>query len=112
VNLKSGTSSVKLPKPLRIFWFLNIALTGLCVVIMRGEKYILHRKFPYTTPFIFFQHWVDLLCFIPRFRHIHHLDFFSEASSCSFRFMYPAPVALLYESFYVTGWHPVRLFFS
>ena len=110
MNLSVGRLYIKLPKPLRIFWLVNIALTGLCVAIMHRERQ-LHRQEPYTSPFIPFHHFIDLVCFISRFQHVHRLDFFSEATSFGQRFMYPAPVALLYESFYASGWHLVRLFF-
>lgn len=77
---------------------------------MRGDKYLLHGHYPYTSPFNPFRHWVDFIAFHPRFQHFHHLDFFSTAPSFNLTFMYPAPAALLYEAFYITHWHSTALF--
>ena len=105
-------AAVTLPRPLRAFWILNVLLTGTCAAIMATNRFLLHKAPPYTSPFIHFYHWIDLLLFVPRFQHFHQLDFFSEAPSFSWRFMYPAPVALLYEGFYFSHWHTVWIFFA
>ena len=105
-------AAVTLPRPLRAFWILNVLLTGTCAAIMATNRFLLHKAPPYTSPFIHFYHWIDLLLFVPRFQHFHQLDFFSEAPAFSYRFMYPAPVALLYEGFYFSHWHTVWIFFA
>jgi hypothetical protein len=99
-----------LPKPVRIFWFLNIFLSLSCAAIMAGDKYLLHGRYPYTWPFIPFHGFLDFLCFNFRFQHFHHLDFFSDARVYGLKFMYPAPVALLYEGFYAIHWHSLTIF--
>ena len=104
--------SIALPRPLRLFWFLNIFLGVLCVAIMRGGKHLFHWGYPYNYPFIPFFYWPDFLYFLPRFQHFHQLDFFSTAPEFGLRFMYPAPVALLYQVFYLTGAHSLRVFFA
>jgi hypothetical protein len=109
---KTAAAAAMLPRPLRVFWILNVFLTGTCAAIMATNRFLLHKGPPYRSPFIPFQHWIDLLLFAPRFQHFHQLDFFSEAPSSSFRFMYPAPVALLYEGFYFFHWHTVWIFFA
>jgi hypothetical protein len=101
--------TLRLPIPLRIFLFLSIALDGVCVAMMEAWKHLLHRGYPYTSPFIPFHHFNDLIIFLPRFQYIHGPDFFSEAVPLGAPFTYPAPAALLYGFFYV--WHPVALFF-
>ena len=106
------SENLPLPRPLRIFWALNIFLGVLCVVIMRGGKYLLHWGYPYNYPFIPFLHWPDFLFFFARFKHFHQLDFFSTAPEFGLRFMYPAPVAVLYQGFYLTGPHSLRVFFA
>lgn len=101
-----------LPQPVRLFWALNIFLSALCLVIMRGGKYLFHWRYPYTFPFINFLYWIDLLCFRPRFNFLHSAAFFSSSPLLGTRFMYPAPVALLYEAFYLAGPATVALFLS
>ncbi|HEV2619016.1 MAG TPA: glycosyltransferase family 87 protein [Acidobacteriaceae bacterium] len=99
-----------LPKPLRVFLALSVALNGLCVAIMEGQKHLLHRGFPYSFPFLSAPGFVDLLVFRPRFQHIHQLDFFAGAPNVSDRFLYPAPDTFLYAFFYMGGRHVIALF--
>lgn len=110
MNSRSGPAQATLPQPLRFFWIVNVALSLSCAIIMRASKYLLHLRYPYTSPFNPFRHWVDFTAFHPRFEHFHHLDFFSTAPSFNLTFMYPAPEALLYEIFYLPGWHSTALF--
>jgi hypothetical protein len=99
-----------LPKPVRVFWLLNVLLSLSCAAIMAGDKFLLHGHYPRTWPFIPFYGFLDFLCFNFRFQHFHHLDFFSDARAYGLKFMYPAPVALLYESFYAIHWHSLTIF--
>lgn len=63
---------------------------------------------PYRSP-LFDEHFPDLLLFRDRFRLFHSTGFFTYQSS--YPVMYPAPVAVVYEAFYlVAGNHPVWLF--
>lgn len=101
-----------LPRPVRVFWALNIFLSALCLVIMRGGAYLLHWNYPYTFPFINFLYWIDLLCFRPRFNFLHSAAFFSTSPLLGTRFMYPAPMALLYGAFYLAGPATVAFFLS
>lgn len=103
---------MKLPKPVLVFWALNVALSLLCAAIMYGDRYLLHGEYPYTSPFIPFNGWIDFLCFNSRFHHFHRLDFFTDARPYGLTFMYPAPVALLYEGFYAIRWHSLTIFLA
>jgi hypothetical protein len=108
----SPTTPISLPQPLRLFWSLTLGLSLLCVAVMTGEKYLLHRAYPYTFPFIKFQRWPDFFCFNFRFRHFHSAGFFSTSPRLGTTFMYPAPAALLYEGFYSIHRHSLFFFFA
>ncbi len=109
---KTAAAAVALPRPLRVFWILNVFLMATCAAIMATNRFLLHKAPPYTSPFFPQSDWNDLLCFATRFQYFHRLDFFSEALPHGHRFMYPAPVALLYEGFYFSHWHTVWIFFA
>jgi hypothetical protein len=102
---------MKLPLPVRIFLTLSIVLDSLCLAVMEVQKYVFHRGFPYSSQFVSPPRFYDLTSFTARFQHFHQLDFFSQAPSFGEHFLYPAPDALLYEIFYASGWHIIRLFF-
>jgi hypothetical protein len=107
----SGSRTLaSLPFPVRIFWALNVFLSFLCGVIMLGNRYLLHLPYPYNFPALPFRHWIDFWCFQIRFQHFHQLDVFSTSPELSFRFMYPAPMALLYEGFYSFGRYSLVVF--
>jgi hypothetical protein len=101
-----------LPKTLRVFWGLSVLLSVLCVGVMGANHFLFHRGFPYTWPFIPFYRCVDFWCFQVRFTHFHRLDVFSTSPAFSFRYMYPAPMGLLYEGFYLTGRHSLIVFLA
>ncbi len=65
---------------------------------------------PYRSP-LFDEHFPDLLLFRDRFRLFHSTGFFTFQSIHPV--MYPAPVAVVYEVFYLlAGNHPVWLFLA
>jgi hypothetical protein len=110
LSLEAARSSVTLPQPLRSFWRLNVVLSVACGLIMLGAKFLLHAQYPYTWPFIPFYGWIDFVCFKQQFHYFHHLNFFDYVGQYDLHFMYPAPVALLYEGFYALHWHSLSIF--
>lgn len=94
-----------LPKPIRVFWKLNIALALLCGLGIAFNILVRHRGYPYNWPFLKFNHFVDFYDFRMRFTHYHKTDFFSATDMTVFS--YPPPLGVVYALFYIprTGAH-------
>lgn len=104
--------SAPLPEAVRGFWVLSAGLTVLCAVVMFFNSHVLHLGYPYNLPFVhrlFAEQ--DFLCFYERFDHLHTLEFLGGLPKAE-RYMYPAPMVLLYKPFYMMGRHSLRLFFG
>lgn len=95
----------EIPRPVRIFWTLNVGLTLLCALWLAFNVFVRHRGYPYNSPFLRFNHFIDFYDFRMRFTHYHKTDFFSATDMTVFS--YPPPVGMLYELFYLprTGAH-------
>ncbi len=74
------------------------------------SKHMLHLHLPYTYPFLPFTNWSDFNIFRVRFSHFHHPEFFSTDPSFLTPYEYPAPDALIYKLFYMTGSHSTVIF--
>ncbi len=99
---------IALPRPVRLFWICSAFLVILCIGFELFCHFGLHKHYPYDWPLIPFYRFNDFMCFKLRFQHFHRLDVFSP--DLSVRFMYPAPVSLLYEGFYMLGTHSLIKF--
>lgn len=100
--------TAELPKPVRLFWGLNVFLSLFCLAIELGDRYLFLGRYPYTSPVIPFDRWVDFLCFDARFAHFHSATFFSPALGVAFA--YPPPMALFYKAFYLPPHHHLPIF--
>lgn len=103
-------SQAGFPAPVRKFWILNVALVVLCVIWIALNVYVRHRGYPYNTPFLQFDHFIDFYDFRVRFTHYHQLDFFSTDGKRGSIFSYPPPAGLLYAFFYLPKDHAHALF--
>lgn len=103
-------TSIALPRPVRVFWWLSAIISIVCLLVMVYNKLVLHLHAPYVTPFFPFNGYCDLLDFKRRFSHYHQLDFFSTAKTRGTVFSYPAPVGLLYEMFFLWPAHAHLLY--
>ena len=106
----------ELPQELKLFLKISAVLWGICLACELFCRFLLHApsgmtrgNFPYTWPVLWFNHWRDFWCWIPRFSHLHTLRFFSPKASLDQPFTYPPAMALLFEGFYVCP-HPIRCF--
>lgn len=108
LTLRTQESGNRWPRPLRLFWAMNVILGIVCLGFEAVWRHEYHLGQPYNSPVLTFYHWTDLLRFQSRFVYLHTPLFFTK--QYEYLFMYPAPVALLYEAFYLTG-HPVLAFF-
>ena len=100
------------PRELQAFTVLHLVLTVVCLGAEALCASVWRLSYPYTFPVLFFQDWIDLFCFRPRFSALHQAAFFSDTPALGLHFMYPAPIALLYGSFYAAGPHTLALFLS
>ncbi len=101
--------STPLPRPVRIFWAINFtlgAISFLTYIIAQRYNY----PYPCNFPFLPFKQWIDFRLFRAAFQHFHQLDFFTNAPRVGDPFMYPAPVAMLYQAFYLIGPHGLLAF--
>ncbi len=96
-----------LPPELRSFLRISITLAILCFACELSLHYFfgipssIHRgNIAYTWPTLWWNDWRDFTCWMPRFRHMHTMDFFSTDPDLDQLFMYPAPGALLFKAFY------------
>ena len=105
-NLRRITA--ELPKPVRIFWALNVFLSLSCLAIMLCDKYLLHGSYPYTFPTLPFDNFDDFVCFDDRFKHFHNEMFFSPRFGVPFA--YPAPMTLFYKVFDLRPHHHLSIF--
>lgn len=106
----TDSGEFRLSTEIRMFYRIVLLLTLICAVCECFCYFVQHRHAPYTWPFIPFYDNVDIRCYISRFHHFHHLDFFSSDPRLGSGFGYPAPGAVLYEIFYLTA-HPIVSFF-
>lgn len=104
----SKTPQSRMPKAIRAFWALNVCLGAFSLIWTYVSTHIRHVHDPYTFPFSLYG-FSDLLRFAGRFQHLHSREFFAVGDP-ALNFMYPAPVALLYEGFYLTH-HALWAFF-
>ena len=100
--------AAELPKPVRLFWGLNVILSLFCLAIELGDRYLLHGSYPYTFPTLPFDNFGDFVCFDDRFKHFHSPEFFSPTLGTPFA--YPAPMALFYKAFYLPPHHHLPIF--
>jgi hypothetical protein len=94
-----------LPRPLKIFWKINVVLVLVCAAIIALNHYVWHlgqgvHWQPYTSPFLPWGHFVDFWAFHDRFDHYHTLEFYSTTGGSVFS--YPAPLSLVYELFFLS----------
>src|ERR1035437_10130218 len=88
-----------MPRPLKVFWWINASLALLSAVVVVVNRYILHWGEPYNSPFLPFHHFCDFWAFHDRFDHCHTLDFYSTTGGSVFS--YPAPLSLVYAFFFL-----------
>ena len=100
--------TAELPKPVRLFWGLNVFLSLFCLALEFGDRYLLHGSYPYTWPVLPFNRWIDFLCFDDRFARFHSAEFFLPELGVPFA--YPAPMALVYKAFYLPPHHHLPIF--
>ena len=101
-------TGVPLPVELYRFAWALVILMSACFVVNLFSRRFLHLHFePFATPF-FSDYFPDFINFVPRFKYFHTLTFFTYSSKTPF--MYPAPVAVVYELFYLVPAHPLRFF--
>jgi len=84
---------------LMIFIKVSLLLFFACGVVEEFCKHVLHLGWPYDYPLLVpNQTFWDLTLYQYRFNFFHHPQFFQ--TNPYFPFMYPAPVAVLYDVFY------------
>ena len=96
-----------LPRELKVFWSLTMSLVAGCLAAEAVSKTLLHLSGIYTWPFLVFRHWWDFRTFQLRFVYFHQLRFFSFDPQLGMHFMYLAPGAVLYQTFYSYRAHPI-----
>ncbi len=99
--------TVRLPTDLYRFAWGLIALMLTCFILNLLCGTFLHLYEPYATP-LFTEYFPDFVLLKPRFQHFHTPEFFTFPGVTPF--MYPAPVAVVYEMFYLVPAHPLRTF--
>lgn len=89
------------------FLKVNLLLVLACFLIEAFCKYVLHLGHPYNYP-IFYRHdnFGDFNIYNMKFWYIHRPAFFTTGRA----FMYPAPIAVLYEVFYRFHAHALHVF--
>ena len=100
--VKSG-----LPLPLRVFVGVAASLLAVAATAEAVCRYVLHYGYPYRSP-LPDDRFPDLTQLVPRFQHLHTLQFFTDAWDQPF--MYPAPVAACYRAFFIFTPHESRVF--
>lgn len=103
-----ASGSTPLPRPLRLFWLINVSLGVLAAIVAGFNRYVLHWGEPYNSPFLPFRHYCDFWAFVDRFDHYHRLDFYSTTGGSIFS--YPAPLTLPYAFFFFPQHHQHVLF--
>lgn len=98
----------RLPPPLTAFVGIATLLLAACGITEAICRYVLQYPSPYNSPLLH-EHYPDLLSLMPRFQHLHTLQFFSDQTDALF--MYPAPVAVCYRLFYFAAPHELVAFF-
>lgn len=89
-----------LPREVKVFWIALVVLSMISCISCLYCRLALHLDYPYTWPlFIPEARYTDFTIYADRFRHFHQSEFFDGPG---FPFTYPAPVALIYELFYLT----------
>ena len=101
-----------LPSELKVFWALTLSLVAGCLAAEAISKSLLHLSGIYTWPFLVFRHWWDFRVFQPRFAFFHQIGFFSFDPQLGMHFMYLAPGAVLYQTFYSYRAHPIQLYLA
>jgi Glycosyltransferase family 87 len=103
-------AQLALPSPLRLFLFVGITLTLLCLAVELICHLLFRLPYPYNWPLTpVHQVALDLTGFYPKFQHFHNTDFFAVDSQ--FPFAYPAPMAVLYKLIYLFPSHRTVAFF-
>lgn len=98
--------AIGLPPALEIFLILLVFLAGACVLVEGAATMVYWLGAPYDSPLLH-ERFPDLLYFEPRFKFLHHMQFFTFDPFHPF--MYPAPVALPYVLLYGSG-HALKLY--
>lgn len=98
----------ELPRPLKIFLFVQLTLSTVAVVVEMFCRFVLHMGVPYWSPLLNGD-FPDLVTLVPRFQYFHTLVFFTDTKDNPF--MYPAPVAMVYRFFFFFKPHHLAAFF-
>ena len=108
-NKDPNADAVKagLPLPLRVFVGVAASLLAVAATAKAVCRYVLHYGYPYRSPLLD-DRFPDLTTLLPRFQHLHTLQFFTD--SWDQPFMYPAPVAACYRAFFIFAPHESRVF--
>ena len=108
-NKDSNADAIKagLPLPLRVFVGVAASLLAVAATAEAVCRYVLHYGYPYRSP-LMDDRFADLTQLVPRFQHLHTLQFFTD--SWDQPFMYPAPVAACYRAFFFFVPHESRVF--
>jgi glycosyl transferase family 87 len=108
MRLMTG-GNLRLSVPLRRFLQVLLLLWLVLLAVIGIERGLLHWSPDYWYPlFRSDARFTDLTIYQERFRHFHQFDFFTLAG---FPFTYPAPVALVYEGFYLLGSYSLDAYF-
>jgi Glycosyltransferase family 87 len=100
---------VRLPQPLRVFVGVAFTLTLIAGVVETICRYVLRLGAPYNSPLLH-EHFPDLLNLQARFQYFHTLQFFTDTKDEAW--MYPAPVAVFYRTFFSFIPHHLGVFIS
>lgn len=106
-----ATGRKRLGPDLRSFVVAQVVFTAVCWAFLFHWRH--YPAYPYTTPYLHYNHLLDLEIFRPRFEYLHNARFFDPPDSflplTTQVYQYPAADALLYEAFYTTK-HPAPAF--
>jgi len=98
-----------MPKPLTVFLGVASSLLAIAEAAETVYRYLLHAGPPYNSPLLQ-EHHPDLLMSLPRFQHLHTIQFFTDSKDAPY--LYPAPDAVFYKLFFLAAPHELAVFFT
>ena len=108
-TIDSTGAPMTMPRSLQVFVRVALSLLASAATLEAMCGYMYHAGAPYNSPLLH-DYFPDLLTLWPRFQHFHTLQFFTDTQDPPY--MYPAPVAVCYRTFFTFVPHELRAFLS
>jgi hypothetical protein len=106
----ASTAHRPLPPALVLGWVVNLTLAVIAAAVYAGQA-IFRWKYPADPFFIPSFGFTDLLRYQRLFQLFHTLQFYPYSNDSIYPITYPAPVAMLYQLYYLAGSHALLAFF-